>query len=235
MDTFRTGAHRRTFRRAAPARCGAFADERRIVAGDEGGRVRHRRACASLVASFAAGVREAGARTDNALFTPACSSPPSVALRPRVAARSPMSGASLPATRRTSATRNARPVRRAVRFSKQRGRAGFGVRASVGRGPPTGRGSRRSIRFARLELERITPLHAGALIATFRCAAPARCGAFADERRIVAATKAAECGRETLIQSRRAAAPRTRAAFEARAGVRFYAQNPTAGRTSRGI
>ena len=39
-------------------------------------------------------VREAGARTDNALFAPACSSPPSVALRPRVAARSSMSGAS---------------------------------------------------------------------------------------------------------------------------------------------
>jgi hypothetical protein len=27
-----------TFRRYAPARCGAFADERRIVVGDEGGR-----------------------------------------------------------------------------------------------------------------------------------------------------------------------------------------------------
>jgi hypothetical protein len=34
-------------------------------------------------------VRDAGARTDNALFTPACSSPPSVAIRPRLAARSP--------------------------------------------------------------------------------------------------------------------------------------------------
>ena len=43
-------------------------------------------------------VREAGARTDNALFTPACSSPPSIAMRPRVAARSPMSGASWWAT-----------------------------------------------------------------------------------------------------------------------------------------
>jgi hypothetical protein len=29
---------------------------RRIVVGDEGGRVRHRRACAFLIASFAAGV-----------------------------------------------------------------------------------------------------------------------------------------------------------------------------------
>jgi hypothetical protein len=31
-----------TFHRAAPARCGAFADERRIVGGDDGGRVRRR-------------------------------------------------------------------------------------------------------------------------------------------------------------------------------------------------
>ena len=30
------------------------------------------------------------------------------------------------------------------------------------------------------------PFHTGALIATFRCAAPARCGAFAHERRVVA-------------------------------------------------
>jgi hypothetical protein len=40
---------------------------------------------------------------------------------------------------------------------------------------------------------RNAPLHTGALIATFRCAGPARCGAFADERRIVAVTKAAQC------------------------------------------
>jgi hypothetical protein len=31
-------------RRAAPPRCGAFADELRVVAGDEGGRVRTRNA-----------------------------------------------------------------------------------------------------------------------------------------------------------------------------------------------
>ena len=41
-------------------------------------------------------VREAGARTDNALFRQARSSPPSVALRRRVAARSPMSSAASP-------------------------------------------------------------------------------------------------------------------------------------------
>jgi hypothetical protein len=47
---------RLTFHRAAPARCGGFDDQRRIVDGDEGGRVRHVPACASPVASFAAGV-----------------------------------------------------------------------------------------------------------------------------------------------------------------------------------
>src|SRR5580658_1829770 len=39
---------------AAPARGGAFADERRVVAGNTDRRARHRRACAPLVASFAA-------------------------------------------------------------------------------------------------------------------------------------------------------------------------------------
>jgi len=37
------------------------------------------------------------------------------------------------------------------------------------------------------------------LIATFRCDAPARCGAFGDERRVVA-NEAVECGRETYNQ-----------------------------------
>ena len=89
----RTGALIATFRCAAPARCGAFADERRIVAGDEGGRACGRACSVSWSRRFAAGVREAGARA---------------------------------------------PARR--------------------------------------DLHRV-------LIATFRCAAPARCGAFADERR----------------------------------------------------
>jgi hypothetical protein len=40
------------------------------------------------------------------LVTPACSSPPSVVQRLRAAARSPMGGASLPATR----TRNIQPA-----------------------------------------------------------------------------------------------------------------------------
>jgi hypothetical protein len=49
-----------------------------------------------------------------------------------------------------------------------------------------------------LALERITRFSPAA-IATFRCVAPARCGAFADERRIVAATRADVCGREAFI------------------------------------
>src|ERR1700735_4016115 len=43
-------------------------------------------------------VREAGTRTDNAPFTPTRSSPPSVAMGPRVPARSPMGGKSWQAT-----------------------------------------------------------------------------------------------------------------------------------------
>jgi hypothetical protein len=117
--SLRTGVLSATFRRAASARCGAFSGERRVVAATgAAGRDRrnayqsdrtcsscgrcalprravgHRRACASLVASFAAGVawwyvggaigavvptlpsfdpvREAGVRTDDAHITPAC-------------------------------------------------------------------------------------------------------------------------------------------------------------------
>jgi hypothetical protein len=42
----------------------------------------------------------------------------------------------------------------------------------------------------RLALERITALHTAALIATFGCDAPARGGAFADERRDVSGGEA---------------------------------------------
>jgi hypothetical protein len=113
------GARVATFRCAAPVRCGAFSDERRVVAGDRGD---HRPACASLAASFAAGVAawdaggaierrprlnvpavrsvSRGSRSnDNALFAPA----PSVAPRPPVAARLPMSGTSLRRPRRPCA------------------------------------------------------------------------------------------------------------------------------------
>jgi hypothetical protein len=54
---------------------------------------------------------------------------------------------------------------------------------SAGVPPP---GSRRSIRFAGRERERIPLLRAGPLIASFRCDTPAHCGALADERRVVA-------------------------------------------------
>ena len=39
---------------------------------------------------------------------------------------------------------------------------------------------------------------------TFHCAAPARYGTFVDERRVVAPTRPAACGRETHIRSPRA-------------------------------
>jgi len=105
--------------------------------------------------------------TVNAFFTPACSSPPSVATRPRAAARSPMRGASLPATKAAAVVidERARPWSRLSPRALRR---------------------RQALRHARLEPERMTALHTGALVATFRCAAPARCGAFVDERRVAA-------------------------------------------------
>ena len=88
-----------------PAHCGAFADERRIVVGDEGGGERARkvhpvpRQCVFSVAvptlrpsachpasygwsstSVRAGVREAGDRADYRAFASACVSPPTVAM-----------------------------------------------------------------------------------------------------------------------------------------------------------
>jgi hypothetical protein len=70
IAALRTGALITTFRRAAPARAGALVDERRIVVGDEGGRVRRQNAHAVPAGSLAASlppldpVREAGTRTD---------------------------------------------------------------------------------------------------------------------------------------------------------------------------
>ena len=132
MAPLRSGALIATLRCDAPACCGAFADEQRIVAGDE--RVFRRRAWASLVVSFAAGVavwdvgghhgkhsialRPRVARYSGkwapsnfcrivlhetqvrkrrwrcTVELPGGSSLPSVATRPRIAARSPTSGAS---------------------------------------------------------------------------------------------------------------------------------------------
>jgi len=101
------GAHRHLPFELRP-RVVAFADERRIAGGAEGGRVRTRNTHAVPPGSAApptATPTTRGARRSirftsvalermTRLFTPACSSPPSVAMRPRVAARSPMRGAS---------------------------------------------------------------------------------------------------------------------------------------------
>jgi hypothetical protein len=65
---------------------------------------------------------------------------------------------------------------------------------------PATQASRRSTRFARTAFELITPFRTGALIAALHCAAPARGGAFVDERCIVGGN-VGERGRETLIQS----------------------------------
>jgi hypothetical protein len=99
------------------------------------------------------GCLRAGARTDNAVFVPACSSPLAVAQRPRVAARSPMSGVSVAGDDSGQVgTRNARPV----------------SAGSPAAGRRTSQGSCRSIRQR---------LFTSMRIPTFRCAAPARCGA----------------------------------------------------------
>jgi hypothetical protein len=91
--------------------------------------------------------------------------------------------------------RNAHPTHAAVWLSKRCWAPydRFGVRASVGR-----------MAAKRLEVPAVRsgsrgwrsngrrPPHTGVLIATFRCDAPARCGAFADEWRIVATAGGAQ-------------------------------------------
>ena len=65
---------------------------------------------------------------------------------------------------------------------------GFGVRASVGRVPAYGsRSAFDPVREAGARTGSRT-LHASVLIATFRCDAPAHCGAFAEERPGIPAT-----------------------------------------------
>jgi hypothetical protein len=127
------------------------------------------RACASLVAPFAAGVREAGPRKDSA--SRLARSSPFVAPRPRVAACSPMSGVSLPTTRAAACIIPRRSVghRRACArpWSRHsRWRSGLGC----WRGP--------SVREAGVRTDSGSS-HRRAHGA-FRCAAPARRGAFAD-------------------------------------------------------
>ena len=91
IATLQAGRLIATFRRAAPAHCGAFADER-CSAG--GGRVRTREA--RPVPSGSAALRPVPrgrswrTRFSRSKLAPARSSPLSIALRTRVAARSPM-------------------------------------------------------------------------------------------------------------------------------------------------
>jgi len=117
-----------TFHCRAPARCAAFADERRVGADDGGGR--------------------------ETLIQPR-------RLAPRVP---PLGMQSTSGGRPLSSVRLPGCVLRRGRFGLER---------------------RRGQRCAKHDLERITAIFTpGVLIATFRCAAPARYGAFADDRRV---------------------------------------------------
>jgi len=158
------------FHRTAPARCGAFADERRSVGGDGGGRA-HRH--------FA--------------LRYACSSRPFADERRVVAA---MKAAECVIDERTRPRSRRSP--RALRFGTMAGDKGGCAQHET---------LMPSIRAVRLRgchkdrVRRIAARHTDALIATFRRAAPARCGAFVEKRRIVAGD-GGERGR-TLIQSPR--------------------------------
>jgi hypothetical protein len=161
----------------------------------------------------------------SARFPPPRASPPFVALRPRVGARSPMSGASWWAAKAAGLGRNAHPIPRGyVEGQRARpgcvGRRGRSVvqrwRAARRLGdwssrtrfqsverPPTGKPSRRAIRFASLAHERKA-------LVSHRTRSPP---SIALRPRVAArppmsgaslpATEAAACARETLSQSRR--------------------------------
>ena len=179
MAPLRSGVLIATFRCDAPARRGAFPDERRIEAGNEGGRV-YRQVCAALVALFAApfrcgtlavprsdAVREAGARTDSVLFTPARSSPHS--------------------------SRCARALRRVGR----RAAHCCATNSIMARVPIPGRVVRRGVPVWDVGGPR-PEQSSRLLIASF----PSRCARAL--RRVVAATEADPCGRARLVQSHRA-------------------------------
>jgi hypothetical protein len=146
------------------------------------------------------------ARMDNVLFTPARPSPPSVAQRPSVAARSPMTGASF-ANRRRRASADAKRSS-SLRISKSSGAVPTCCRPAC---PPTSGGSA-STAYASL----VASFAAGVSVwnvggrtrarslisnglppSSHRCShrhlalrRAARCGAFADEWRGVVATEA---------------------------------------------
>jgi hypothetical protein len=135
----------------------------------------------------------AGARTDDAPLHTAALIAILVALRPRVVARSPMSGAALRRRRRPGA--EGKTLIQSVGASRLRRLPH--ERLAV---PAVRSGSRGA-------LERIAS-HTGVPIATFRRDAPARCGAFADGRRSVVGRRDANSKRTSSCSraaSRRAA------------------------------
>jgi len=98
------------------------------------------------------------------------------------AARSPMSGASLPATEGKRCGRET--------FVSSLGCSALStLHASVGRVAANGSMFRRPIQCARLELESMTPFTPACSSPPSVCDAPTRCVAFVDAWRIVAATK----------------------------------------------
>jgi hypothetical protein len=142
------------------------------------------RACASVVASFAAGVAwwksgecqrvkvaavqsSSRDRSSNGLplFAPARASPRSMRC-----ARALRRG-------RRCAAHSLRRRRRAQNTNAEKRVADSRTRFNRSSARQTRRGSRRSIRFAKLVLERIAPFPTGVRIATFRRATPTRCGA----------------------------------------------------------
>jgi hypothetical protein len=154
------GGRRARTRNASPGQCGSSTGvtTRRHPARHPASSAMSSTSVRVLVASFAAGVAGRGTwESAPQPVTSACSSPHSIAPRPRAAARSPMRGASLPATeggrvgtRTFIQSSGTVPLRRACASWPCRSPQGRRRRATA-----TGRGSRRSIQFARLEL--ITP------------------------------------------------------------------------------
>jgi hypothetical protein len=150
----------------APARCGAFADERRNkVAGDRGGPTkadaklprarRHRRPPQRWILSGS------GSPLTGALIAP-------------FPCEAPARGGAFVDERRVVAGGVGGRVRTSTHIHSLGGAAPPTVRASVLDCPPMRHGSRRSVRLARPEFERLAPFHTGVLIATFRCATPSR-------------------------------------------------------------